>query len=350
MRSKESRGILSKAGQAPRESGSTRSFADVRNCALDSLSIVIPSHNRVDRLRDCLKSVTRHAPAGTEILVVDDASPGGIIFTAATEFAQVRALRLPIHSGFCAAANVGIANTHNPIVEMLNDDTEVCAGWAQAGLACFDDPSIGAVAPLVLQWPGGDTRESRIDSAGDRYSVGGVAGKRGHGRALSATYLRRTRVFGASASSAFYRRSALNQAGGFPESFKAYFEDIDLAFRLHWSGFDILYEPASRVLHHVGSSYGKPADELLEQQSCNEERVFWRNLPGRLLLRSLPAHAAVIAAKAWRRWRAGELNPFLRGRFRALRELSSMSRSSIGNQPSFRALARWRLDHRMWPE
>jgi GT2 family glycosyltransferase len=317
---------------------------------LDRLSIVIPSHHRADRLRDCLKSVTRHAPAGTEILVVDDASPDGIISSAAAEFADVRVLRLPKSLGFCAAANKGVSNTHHPIVEMLNDDTEVCAGWAQAGLACFADPTIGAVAPLVLQWPGRDTCEARIDSAGDWYYCGGVAGKRGHGQALSAKYLRRTRVFGASASSAFYRRTTLTEAGGFPESFKAYFEDIDLAFRLHWSGFDVLYEPESRVLHHVGSSYGKPADQLLEQQSCNEERVFWRNLPRRLLLQSLPAHAAVIAAKAWRRWWAGELRPFLRGRLRAFRELSYINRPCNRNQPSLRALARWKLDPCLWSE
>src|SRR5439155_26327869 len=121
------------------------------------------------------------------------------------------------------------------------------------------------------------------------------------------------RVFGASASSGFFRREAVLQVGGLPESFRAYFEDVDLAFRLHWAGYQVLFEPASQVYHHVSGSYGR-CRRLLEQQSRNEERVFWRNLPTRDLVRALPQHFAVLAAKALRRWRHGELLPFLCGR------------------------------------
>jgi GT2 family glycosyltransferase len=291
--------------------------------ALD-LSLVIPSHHRADRLRACLASIKRHAPPRTEVIVVDDASPGGIISACAAEFMSVTVLRVARRRGFCRAANAGIWAARHPIIELLNDDTEVTAGWAEPAVAAFADPTIGAVAPLVLYWPGGEVGEARIDSAGDRYFHGGIAGKRGHGQILTSDYLRREKVFGASASAAFYRRHVLLDLGGFPESFDAYFEDVDLSFRLHWAGFDVVYEPASRVLHHVSSSYGKSCRRLLEQQSRNEERVFWRNLRSSDLFRALPAHLSVLAAKAWRRWRAGDLVPFARGRLQALREIPTL--------------------------
>jgi GT2 family glycosyltransferase len=319
---------------------------------LAKLSIVIPSNRRVDRLRACLASVTQYAPAGTEVVVVDDASPKGIVSRVAALFGGVGIVRLPQRLGFCGAANAGIENARHPIVEMLNDDTEVTTGWAEAALACFDDPSVAAVAPLVLRWPGGEIGKARIDSAGDRYYWGGVAGKRGHGQTLSERHLERGKVFGASASCALYRRQALVQVGGFPESFGAYFEDVDLAFRLHWAGYEVMYEPASRVLHHVGASYGKPAGEMLEQQARNEERVFWRNLPRRTLLRALPAHLAVVAAKAWRRWRAGELSPFLRGRFRVLGEVPTLlrHRRRLHDQTNTPLPASWRVDQQLWTD
>ena len=131
----------------------------------------------------------------------------------------MRVQRLERHGGFCVAANAGIAVASRPVVELLNDDTEVCSGWADEALTAFADASIGAVAPLVLRWPGGQPGAAQIDSAGDRYSLGGVAGKHGHGQTLSPEYLRPRFVFGASASSAFYRRTALLRVGGFPESF-----------------------------------------------------------------------------------------------------------------------------------
>jgi GT2 family glycosyltransferase len=317
------------------------------------LSVVIPSHSRADLLALCLQSVTRHAPPATEVVVVDDGSPDGLISRTAAGFVGARVVRLPQRSGFCVAANAGIAAASAPFVELLNDDAEVTAGWADAALRWFADPRVGAVAPLVLQ--NDPDRLARglpplIDSAGDEYDPGGFARKRGHGlvwanperqRGGGVPRPRRTAlrgehppatatpsltlgvrragpVWGASAAAAFYRCSALLAAGGFPQDFGAYFEDVDLSFRLRRLGYDVWYDPASVVWHRVSASYGKrPSRRVLEQQSCNEERVFWRNVRGRDRLRYLPRHAAVLAAKATRRVSEGTIVPWAVGRLRA---------------------------------
>jgi GT2 family glycosyltransferase len=277
---------------------------------------------------------------------VDDGSPGGCVGATAAAFAGVRVVRQPQRGGFCAAVNAGIAAARGDVVELLNDDTEVQPGWAAAALHCFADPAVGAVAPLVLCWPDG----GRVDSAGDRYYLGGIAGKRGHNSLPAAALLEPRPVFGASASSAFYRRDALLRVGAFPEEFGAYFEDVDVAFRLQRAGYRAVYEPAARVLHRVSASYGKPRRRLLERQSCNEERVFWRNVPGRALARALPLHAAVLAAKAWRRWREGALAPFVCGRLRLLAELPALLRHRrwlrrLGPDADVRA---WQVEERFW--
>ena len=312
-----------------------------------ALSVVIPSHKRADLLRLCLASVTRFAPHGTQIVVVDDGSKDAAVSRAAEEFAGVTVVRRAKAGGFCAAANAGIAAATSPIIQLLNDDAEVTDGWAESALGWFADPRIAAVAPLVLQ--NNPDRVARglpplIDTAGDEYDFGGFARKRGHNQetgdrrqesgsreqpngsaALSSSGLSPVScllspgfVFGASGCAAFYRRDALLRAGGFPEHFRAYFEDVDLSFRLRRLGFEIVYDPASVVWHRVSSSYGKrPSRRTLEQQSCNEERVFWRNVRGRERVRWLPRHAAVLAGKALRRWQEGTLLPWFLGRVRA---------------------------------
>jgi GT2 family glycosyltransferase len=308
------------------------------------LSIVIPTHQRSDLLRACLVTVTRHAPANTQIVVIDDASPGRRASRVADQFKGVEVVRVPRRGGFCVAANTGIAAAINPIVELLNDDTEVLPGWAEAALKCFADPQVAAVAPLVLRWPDGGS----VDSAGDRYYVGGVAGKRGHRKPLGPAHQRAGHVFGASASTAFYRRSALLQVGAFPEEFGAYFEDVDLAFRLLRAGYQTVFTPEARVLHHTNSSH-KPHDRRLEeQQSCNEERVFWRNLPGRTLVRTLPMHLAVIAGKAWRRWEEGALTPFVCGRLRVLGEFPALlrHRRRLRQLGPDRPISDWHIEER----
>ncbi len=333
-----------RAGTRPAECGTEFSALSSQHSAL--LSIVIPSHSRPDLLRLCLASVGRFAPPLTEVIVVDDGSRDAVVSRAAAEFAGVTVVRRPKAGGFCAAANAGIAAASAPVVELLNDDAEVTEGWADAALAWFTDARVAAVAPLVLQ--NDPARRARglpplVDTAGDEYDYGGFAVKRGHNQetgdrrqetgrqeaetraavlsALSpvSCLLSPGIVFGASACAAFYRRDALLRAGGFPEHFGAYFEDVDLSFRLRRLGFEIVYDPAAVVWHRVSGSYGRaPSRRTLERQSCNEERVFWRNVRGRRLVKCLPRHAAVLVAKAVRRWQEGALLPWLMGRTRAV--------------------------------
>jgi GT2 family glycosyltransferase len=309
------------------------------------LSVIIPSCTRTDLLALCLRSVLQHAPANTEILVVDDASDRGIVSTTAAAHG-VRVMRLPRRRGFCVAVNTGIRAASGDVVELLNDDTEVTAGWAEPALAWFGDPAVGAVAPLVLCGPDG----KEIDSAGDRYFLGGVAAKSHHGQPAARAPSQARPVFGASASSAFYRREALLRIGGFPEDFEAYFEDVDVAFRLQRAGYRAMCEPRCQVLHRVSASYGRPRRRLLEQQSCNEERVFWRNVAARDWPRAIPWHVAVLVAKAARRWREGALAPFVCGRLRLLAEVRELMR----HRRRLRALGpplaaeKWGVEETFW--
>jgi GT2 family glycosyltransferase len=232
------------------------------------------------------------------------------------------------------------------VVELLNDDTEVTAGWEAAALVHFANPQVVAVAPLVLYKPSGDREPIRIDSAGDGYFRGGVARKRHHGALLESCLLQPGRVFGASASSAFYRREAVLRVGAFPTSFGGYFEDVDLSFRLRRGGGEIIFEPASRVLHRLAGSYGSPRGRLLEQQSRNEELVFWRNLPAEELVRAIPYHLAVLAGKAWRRWQEGQFLPFLTGRLASLAALPQVvrHRRELKQVGPDAALEQWGVD------
>jgi GT2 family glycosyltransferase len=160
-----------------------------------------------------------------------------------------------------------------------------------------------------------------IDSAGDEYDPGGFARKRSHGQPWAGERSRSPLagpVRGASAAAAFYRRDAVRAVGGFPPDFGAYFEDVDLSCRLRRAGHAIWHEPGSVVWHQVSASYGRrPSRRLLEQQSCNEERVFWRNLGREHRFRHLGRHLAVLSGKAVRRFGEGTLSPWLAGRFRA---------------------------------
>jgi GT2 family glycosyltransferase len=276
-------------------------------------------------LHTCLTSLTRCSPPHTRWLVVDDASAQGCISRVAQAFPGVEVLRREEQGGFCKAVNTGLARVTSPLVQVLNDDTEVAPGFAEPVLTRFASARVVAVSPLVMN---GD----RIDSMGDHFWPGGVARKRGHGQPLAPHHLRPRRVAAASGSASFYRTAILRACGGFAEELGAYFDDVDLSFRLRRHG-EIWYEPASRIHHHVSSSYGPPRGELLERQSRNEELLYWRNLPVEQLLLWLPVHVGVVALKALLRWREGNLHAFWRGRCAAWGSLSDTLRYRAAGVP-----------------
>src|SRR5262245_53628104 len=179
-------------------------------------TIVIPTYNGRDLLARCLASIDRHRPdparIPTEVIVVDNGSSDGTSEWLARVHPSVRVVRLEPNREFCGAANAGLAAARGAFVQLLNDATEVNAGWVEAGLAPFADETVGSVAPLVLvRW---DT--DRVDSAGDSYAWYGWPMKRGHGQSAADWSARPVEeAFGASGSSAFYRAEALRRAGTF---------------------------------------------------------------------------------------------------------------------------------------
>ncbi len=282
-------------------------------------SVVIPTFNGRRLLETCLASILRHAPRDLviEVIVADDASTDGTAEWLDERYSWVRVVRLEANAGFCAAANSGIAAALGPFVQLLNNDTEVCPGWIEGGLAPFDDSKVGSVAPLVLV----RSDPSRVDSAGDSYALVGWPSKRGHGEpAANWTERSDERVFGASGSSAFYRTSAIRSVGGFDPAFGSYYEDVDLAFRLRWAGYHAVFTPRSRVFHEVSASYDHTRPELQRRMSRNAEILFWTDLPLRWIAAAfLPHLAFIVGQAAWRILRR-RARPFLLGKLDALRD------------------------------
>jgi GT2 family glycosyltransferase len=305
--------------------------------SLPTLSIVIPSCNGLGHLQRCLPSVCRFAPVGTQILVIDDASTDDTASWVRHCHPGIELERLGTNLGFCGAVNAGLERARGEVVELLNNDTEVSEGWAEASLRHFADPTVGSVAPLAVRMDDPQT----IDSAGQEYHTCGWACERLHGHALATEDLSPREVFGASASCGFYRRDALQKVGGLWTICAAYIEDTDLAFRLRWAGYRCIFEPASRVAHKGSASYGRQSDRQVFLISRNEEMVFWANLPRSRLLFSLAPHVGFLAVRLMRKIFQCQAGPYLAGKIDALGKL----RSILDRRKEARSLARTSRRH-----
>src|SRR5688572_4265304 len=112
-------------------------------------TVVIPCHNGVELTRACIASLLQQrcgAPA--EILLVDNGSTDATPELGALG-GPVRVLRQGRNLGFAGGVNAGIRAATQPLVLVLNNDTQAAPDLLTvlAG-ALASDARLGAVAPV----------------------------------------------------------------------------------------------------------------------------------------------------------------------------------------------------------
>lgn len=117
------------------------------------ITVVIPHYNLGAYLEETVESARRCTPAGTEILVVDDASdePASRLLIDDWHRAPppgVRVLRLPFNVGLGAARNAGVAAANGDFILPLDADDLLAPGFAaRAASALQRYPEFDLVIP-----------------------------------------------------------------------------------------------------------------------------------------------------------------------------------------------------------
>lgn len=116
-------------------------------------TVVVPVFNARDALDGCLASLAATLPAGSPVLIADDASTDPQVETLARGWCErsgldARYLRQRRNLGFPANCNSAFAATGDADLVLLNSDTIVTPGWlAQIARCAASDPRIATVTP-----------------------------------------------------------------------------------------------------------------------------------------------------------------------------------------------------------
>lgn len=88
------------------------------------LSIIIPSYNTRQLLRDCIASIYEHTVRITfEIICIDDHSPDGSAAMVAETFPEVILVRNPTNQFYVRNNNLGMRMSRARYACLLNSDT-----------------------------------------------------------------------------------------------------------------------------------------------------------------------------------------------------------------------------------
>lgn len=119
-------------------------------------AVVIPVYNAAPEVDRCLETVQATVPSGTDVLIIDDASPDPAVAAVlrawlGREVPGWRILRNAENLGFVRTANQGMRlsmSLGRGDVVLLNSDTEVTRGWLQGlGRCLAADAAIATATP-----------------------------------------------------------------------------------------------------------------------------------------------------------------------------------------------------------
>ena len=267
-------------------------------CDAPRASIVIVAWKQLNLLVTCLQSLADalSGDLAVEVIVVSNDASQAIKDALRSRTDGVRLIESRANLGFGGACNLGVSAARGEFVVLLNDDAVIAPGWLEHLIATAEaNPRAGAVGSLIL-FPDG-----RIQEAGSVVWADGSTrpvGRHEPGDSLRWMFVRK--VDYVSACSLLVRRRAWDQIGGFDAQYHpAYYEDVDLCLALRANGYDVLFEPRSRVWHHESASSDDRFKRYLFARNQKRLAAKWAD---QLALRELPAPESPAAvARAMRR-------------------------------------------------
>jgi N-acetylglucosaminyl-diphospho-decaprenol L-rhamnosyltransferase len=261
-----------------------------------SVTAVVVNWNVRDYLRRCLQSLRAAGRTALEVWVVDNGSGDGSVTMVRQEFPEVHLLVNGGNPGFAAANNQAIRASDGRYVLLLNPDAELGAGALATLCAYLDEhPTVAVVGPQ-LRHSDGSVQPSRRRAP--RLATGFVESTQVQQRLprswLTDHYYVNDRsdhdeqaVDWLMGACLLVRRSAIEAVGLLDEGFHMYSEELEWCLRFRRAGWDVVYLPSARVVHHSGRSSGQDVFQrhLHHHQSKYRLYTLLFGWPATLLLR-----------------------------------------------------------------
>lgn len=218
------------------------------------VSVIILNYNGRQYLEDCLSSLGKQTYKDFEAILVDNGSRDDSASFVKTHYANlVRLIELPENRGFSGGNNVGIKSAKGKYIALLNNDTEVDVDWLKNLVQYMDgDEQTGMVGSKILNF----YKRDEIDNIGHLIYPDGLNRGRGRLEQDHGQFDTKMDILFPSGCAALYRKSMLEDVGGFDEAFFAYGDDTDIGLYGRYLRYKAVYCPKAIVYHKYSGTAG----------------------------------------------------------------------------------------------
>ncbi len=244
------------------------------------VSVIVVIHGSEERLDDAVASLAPWGAAGrAQVVVVDNGAPGDLAGAVRRRFPWATPVASDTNLGFAGGVALGVEAAEGDVLVLLNDDAAAEEGWLEAHLETLEaHPGAAVSAGLLTSWDG-----TRVDFSRGLVTFDAHAFQLGQGRPLDGAELPEPGepLALACGGNMAVRRADWERAGGFDPGLFAYFEDVELSWRLQAMGRHVVAAPHARARHRgaaTSSGLGDFRRGVLFER--NALRVFFATADG----------------------------------------------------------------------
>ena len=225
------------------------------------IAIVILNWNGRKMLEQYLPSVLEYSRNDATVIVADNASTDGSLAFLAEHYPKVETIFLDQNYGFAEGYNRALRQVDTEYYVLLNSDVEVTHHWLEPLVEYMDNhEEVAACQPKLLSFVNRDKFEYAGASGGyiDRYGYPFCRGRLFDTvETDNGQYDYAAPVLWATGACLFIRSKDYWMANGLDGRFFAHNEEIDLCWRLHIMGRQVVCLPDSVVYHLGGGTLPK---------------------------------------------------------------------------------------------
>jgi GT2 family glycosyltransferase len=217
------------------------------------VAVAVITHNGKKYLKTCIESLLNQTYKNFDIYLIDNASSDGSSEYVKQNFPMVKIIRFEKNLGFAKAYNIAIRMIDADYIALLNDDTKTHPKWLEELVkAALEDERAGVHGSLILFLDDPNT----VQHAGGMITPKGGGMDIGFGKPLHEVDLRKRCVGYVCGAAMLVKKEVFEKVGGFDSDYFAYFEDVDLCWRMWLYGYKVLFVPSSILYHKFGGSWG----------------------------------------------------------------------------------------------
>jgi GT2 family glycosyltransferase len=259
-----SNGLAASAANSERDNFYTIKYS--LPSVLPKVSIIIPTRDGMEVLRPCIESLLSVTDYNNyEVIILDNGSEEKETLRYLERLSKKDNFKIVRDIGefnYSRINNIAVGHSTGELICLLNNDIKIIdKAWLTEMVSIAIREEVGCVGAKLL-YPDGTLQHAGVILGLGGYAAHSHRGLSGNAPGYFCRAQIRQQLSAVTGACLLIKRDIYNEVGGLDESFQVAYNDVDFCLRVQALGYQNIYTPFARLIHHESKTRGEDNDPV----------------------------------------------------------------------------------------